>query len=46
MVGRVGDSPLIGCGAYADDRAGGSSSTGHEESIALILILLSLIVIL
>jgi L-asparaginase / beta-aspartyl-peptidase len=31
--GRVGDSPLVGCGAYADDAAGAVSSTGHGESI-------------
>jgi beta-aspartyl-peptidase (threonine type) len=31
--GRVGDSPIIGCGALADDRVGAVSSTGHGESI-------------
>jgi len=31
--GRVGDSPLPGCGNYADDRAGAASATGHGESI-------------
>jgi beta-aspartyl-peptidase (threonine type) len=29
--GRVGDSPLIGAGTYADDRAGAVSATGHGE---------------
>ena len=27
-AGRVGDSPLIGCGTYADQEAGGVSCTG------------------
>lgn len=31
--GRVGDSPLIGCGCYADSLAGGVSCTGHGEGI-------------
>jgi beta-aspartyl-peptidase (threonine type) len=29
--GRVGDSPLIGAGTYADDRSGAVSSTGWGE---------------
>ncbi len=29
--GRVGDSPLVGCGFYAEDGLGGVSSTGHGE---------------
>jgi L-asparaginase / beta-aspartyl-peptidase len=33
LVGRVGDVPIIGCGGYADNMIGGSSSTGHGESI-------------
>ncbi|XP_035255450.1 isoaspartyl peptidase/L-asparaginase [Anguilla anguilla] len=33
MVGRVGDSPIIGCGGYADNRVGAVSCTGHGESI-------------
>jgi L-asparaginase / beta-aspartyl-peptidase len=33
MVGRVGDVPIVGCGGYADNRVGGSSTTGHGESI-------------
>ncbi len=31
--GRVGDSPLIGAGTYADSRHGGASSTGWGEGI-------------
>ncbi|KAM9726598.1 isoaspartyl peptidase/L-asparaginase isoform 1-T3 [Menidia menidia] len=33
MVGRVGDSPIIGCGGYADNLIGAVSCTGHGESI-------------
>ncbi len=32
-VGRVGDSPLIGAGTYADDEAGAVSTTGHGEAM-------------
>ncbi len=32
-VGRVGDSPLPGCGYYADNQSAAVSSTGHGESI-------------
>jgi beta-aspartyl-peptidase (threonine type) len=35
--GRVGDSPLIGCGCYADEQAGGVSSTGWGEAIMKIV---------
>ena len=35
--GRVGDSPLIGCGCYADAEGGGVSSTGHGEGIMKIV---------
>jgi len=31
--GRVGDSPLIGCGTYADSGVGGVSCTGWGEAI-------------
>jgi beta-aspartyl-peptidase (threonine type) len=31
MAGRVGDSPIIGAGTYADDRACGVSCTGTGE---------------
>ncbi|XP_070772639.1 isoaspartyl peptidase/L-asparaginase [Enoplosus armatus] len=33
MVGRVGDSPIIGSGGYADNFSGAVSCTGHGESI-------------
>jgi len=33
LPGRVGDSPLIGCGCYADAQAGGVSCTGYGEAI-------------
>src|SRR6202007_1321276 len=33
LPGRVGDSPLIGCGCYADSEAGGVSCTGYGEAI-------------
>lgn len=33
LSGRVGDSPLIGCGGYADNTSGGASATGHGESL-------------
>ena len=35
--GRVGDSPLIGCGGYADAFSG-TSTTGHGESIMRVLL--------
>ena len=35
--GRVGDSPLIGCGCYADNEAAAVSCTGHGESIMKIV---------
>ncbi|MHC4924513.1 MAG: N(4)-(beta-N-acetylglucosaminyl)-L-asparaginase [Planctomycetota bacterium] len=33
MAGRVGDSPIIGCGLYADGAAGGASATGVGEEV-------------
>ncbi len=36
--GRVGDSPLIGCGCYADVEAGGVSCTGHGEAIMRVVL--------
>lgn len=33
LPGRVGDTPLIGCGVYADNRSGGVSMTGIGEGI-------------
>jgi beta-aspartyl-peptidase (threonine type) len=32
-LGRIGDSPIIGAGTYADDEAGGASSTGDGEAV-------------
>jgi len=37
-VGRVGHSPLIGCGAWARNATGGCSTTGHGESIMRVLL--------
>ena len=37
LPGRVGDSPLIGCGTYADDY-GAASCTGHGEAIMRLLL--------
>ncbi|NDQ57014.1 MAG: peptidase T [Acidipila sp.] len=36
--GRVGDSPLIGCGCYADEQAGGISCTGWGEAIMKVVL--------
>ena len=36
--GRVGDSPLIGCGTYADNRLGGVSCTGSGEAIIRVVL--------
>jgi beta-aspartyl-peptidase (threonine type) len=33
LPGRVGDTPLIGAGTYADDDSGAVSMTGHGEVI-------------
>ncbi len=32
-VGRVGDSPILGAGTYADDLAAACSTTGHGEAM-------------
>jgi beta-aspartyl-peptidase (threonine type) len=37
LPGRIGDSPLIGCGCYADSQAGGVSCTGYGEAIMKIV---------
>jgi beta-aspartyl-peptidase (threonine type) len=37
-AGRVGDTPIIGAGTYADDRAGAASSTGWGEGIMRVLL--------
>jgi beta-aspartyl-peptidase (threonine type) len=36
--GRVGDSPLVGCGAYADNRLGSVSATGEGEALMKVVI--------
>jgi beta-aspartyl-peptidase (threonine type) len=33
LPGRIGDSPLIGCGTYADNQAGACSATGIGEIV-------------
>ena len=38
LQGRVGDSPLIGCGCYADDLSAGVSATGWGESIMKVVL--------
>jgi beta-aspartyl-peptidase (threonine type) len=38
LPGRVGDSPLIGCGAIADSSSGGVSATGEGEFLMRIMI--------
>ncbi|MEQ8766290.1 MAG: isoaspartyl peptidase/L-asparaginase [Planctomycetota bacterium] len=37
-VGRVGDSPLPGCGFYADDELGAACCTGLGEAIAKVVL--------
>jgi len=38
LPGRIGDTPLIGCGNYADNEAGAASATGiGEVAIRLVL---------
>jgi len=38
LPGRIGDTPLIGCGTYADNEAGACSTTGiGEVAIKLVL---------
>jgi beta-aspartyl-peptidase (threonine type) len=36
--GRVGDSALIGCGAYADDHSGAAVATGWGETLMRVVI--------
>jgi beta-aspartyl-peptidase (threonine type) len=38
MQGRVGDSPLVGCGTYADNETAGVSATGFGESLMKVCI--------
>ena len=44
--GRIGDSPLIGCGTYADNAIGGVSTTGWGEGIIKVVLAKSVIDIL
>lgn len=37
-AGRVGDSPVIGAGTYADDRRGAASATGWGEGILRVVL--------
>jgi beta-aspartyl-peptidase (threonine type) len=37
IPGRVGDSPLIGCGAIAEDGIGGVSATGEGEKLMQVM---------
>lgn len=37
-LGRIGDTPLIGCGTYADDERGAASATGHGEAIIRVVL--------
>jgi beta-aspartyl-peptidase (threonine type) len=41
--GRVGDSPLIGCGTYADNEAGAASVSGWGESMIRIVMAKSVV---
>jgi beta-aspartyl-peptidase (threonine type) len=36
--GRVGDSPLVGSGGYADNWTGAASATGHGEALMKVLV--------
>jgi beta-aspartyl-peptidase (threonine type) len=38
LPGRVGDSPVIGAGAFADNRKGAVSATGYGESIMKVVL--------
>lgn len=38
LPGRVGDSPLVGSGGYADDLTGAASATGEGESIMRVVL--------
>jgi L-asparaginase / beta-aspartyl-peptidase len=38
LPGRVGDTPLIGCGTYADSTVGGVSCTGTGEAIIRVVL--------
>ncbi len=38
LPGRIGDSPIVGCGAYADDALGAASATGWGEKIMSVVL--------
>ena len=38
MPGRVGDSPLVGCGAYADNETAAATATGDGEALMKLVI--------
>jgi len=38
LPGRVGDTPLVGCGTYADNETAGASATGHGERIMQVVL--------
>lgn len=44
--GRIGDSALIGCGTYADDRLGAGSATGPGEAIIRVTLVRSALALL
>lgn len=44
--GRVGDSPLIGCGSYADNSVGGVSTSGWGEAMIKVVMAKTVIDIL
>uniref|UniRef100_A0A7C2S704 Asparaginase n=1 Tax=Thermoanaerobaculum aquaticum TaxID=1312852 RepID=A0A7C2S704_9BACT len=37
LPGRVGDSPLVGCGLYCDGELGSAGATGHGESNIIVV---------
>lgn len=41
--GRVGDSPLIGCGTYADNTVGGVSTSGWGEAMITVVMAKSVV---
>jgi beta-aspartyl-peptidase (threonine type) len=38
LPGRVGDSPLVGCGAYADNTTAAATATGDGEALMKLVI--------
>lgn len=43
LPGRVGDTPLVGCGLYADNEAGAACSTGWGEAIMRVVLAKSVV---